>query len=113
MKALMFLLGMFDSVNKCLVGETEARSIIQHQKLKRAMHSVRQIVKCDEGAFQVLLIPNALGLARAQSDGMQSGAHSNMYWWLNGETEPQRRRQYLNCSLSEVSDFQVLIIGWS
>ena len=52
MKALMFLLGMFDHSNNCQVGEAEARSVMQQQELKRAMHSVRQMVKCDQGALQ-------------------------------------------------------------
>ena len=67
-------------MKKGLVGEAEARSITQHQELKRAMHSVRQIVKCDERAFQALLVLNALGLARAQGDVMPGGEHHNMYW---------------------------------
>ena len=40
MKALMFLLGMFDSTNNCQVGETEARSFLQLQELKQAMSSL-------------------------------------------------------------------------
>ena len=39
MKALMFLLGMFDSVNSCYVGETEAHSIMRHQEVRNAMQS--------------------------------------------------------------------------
>ena len=37
MKALMFLLGMLDSVNSCHVGETEAHSITHHQEIRKAM----------------------------------------------------------------------------
>ena len=44
-KALMFLLGMFDSVNNCHVGETEAHPIIHHQEIGKARQSVRRLVK--------------------------------------------------------------------
>ena len=53
MKALMFLLGMFDSVNSCHVGETEAHSIIHHQEIRKAMQSVRRLVKCEDSPLQI------------------------------------------------------------
>jgi len=58
MKALMFLLGMFDSASNCQVGETEARSILQLQELKQAMSSLRRLMKSDEqssGALQLVI----------------------------------------------------------
>ena len=63
MKALMCLLGMFDSVNSCHVGETEAHSIIHHQEIRKAMQSVRRRVKCEDSPLQILVLMSALGLA--------------------------------------------------
>ena len=52
MSGLMFLLGMFDSVNSCHVGEIEAHSIIHHQVLRKAMQSVRRLVKCEDSPLR-------------------------------------------------------------
>ena len=43
MKALMFLLGTFDSVNNCQVGEAEAHTIV-HQQATEASHAICQEV---------------------------------------------------------------------
>jgi len=62
MTALMFLLGMFDSVSNCQVGETEARSILQFQEPKQAMSSLRRLMKSDDqssGALQLVMFMNA------------------------------------------------------
>ena len=82
MKALMFLLGMFDSVNSCHVGETEAHSIIHHQEVGKVMQSVRRLVKCDDSPLQILVLMSALGLARGQRsvDHFASFAVGN--WWM-------------------------------
>ena len=56
MGALMFLLGMFDSVNSCHVGETEAHSIIHHQEGRKAMHWVWHVVKAVQISLQVFLL---------------------------------------------------------
>ena len=85
MKALMFLLGMFDSFNNCQVGEVEARSILQHQELKQAMSSLRRLMKSDvesSGALQLVMFMNALSLARGD-DGMTTvSIHgAGWRWW--------------------------------
>ena len=67
MRALMFLLGMFDSMNNCHVGEVEARAILQQQDLKQAMSSLRRLMKSDvdaSGALQLMMFMNALSVAR-------------------------------------------------
>ena len=86
MKALMFLLGMFDSFNNCQVGEVEARSILQHQELKQAMSSLIRLMKSDvetSGALQLVMFMNALSLARGD-DGMTAvSIHgAGWKWWL-------------------------------
>ena len=91
MKALMFLLGMFDSFNNCQVGEVEARSILQRQELKQAMSSLRRLMKSDvetSGALQLVLFMNALSSARGD-DGMGDDSVTTVSihgagwrWWL-------------------------------
>ena len=71
MKASMFLLGMFDSVNSCHVGETEGHSIIHHQEVRKAMQSVTRLVKCGDSPLQILVLMSALGLARGQDNAEQ------------------------------------------
>ena len=81
MRALMSLLGMFDSVNSCHVGETEAHSIIHHQEVRKAMQSVRRLVKCDDSPLQILVLMSALGLARGQDNAEQfTSVVGN--WWM-------------------------------
>ena len=87
MKALMFLLGMFDSFNNCQVGEVEARSILQHQELKQAMSSLRRLMKADvetSGALQLVMFMNALSLARGDNDEITTASvHGGGWkWWL-------------------------------
>ena len=87
MKALMVLLGMFDSSNNCHVGEVEARSILQHQELKQAMSSLRRLMKSDvdaSGALQLVMFMNALGLARGNNDELAAASvHGGGWkWWL-------------------------------
>ena len=67
----VFLLGMFDSVNSCHVGETEAHSIIHHQEAGKATQSVRRLVKCGDSHLQILVLMSALGLARGQGNADQ------------------------------------------
>ena len=81
MRALMSLLGMFDSVNSCHVGETEAHSIIHRQEVRKAMQSVRRLVKCDDSPLQILVLMSALGLARGQDNAEQfTSVVGN--WWM-------------------------------
>ena len=86
MKALMFLLGMFDSFNNCQVGEVEARSILQHQELKQAMSSLRRKMKSDvetSGALQLVMFMNALSLARGDDGVTTVSIHgAGWRWWL-------------------------------
>ena len=82
MKALMLLLGMFDSVNSCHVGETEAHSIIHHQEIRKAMQSVRRLVKCEDSPLQILALMSALGLARGQGSADQSTSFAVGSWWM-------------------------------
>ena len=89
MKALMFLflLGMFDSMNNCQVGEVEARTILQHQELKQSMSSLRRLVKSDvdaSGVLQLVMLMNALGLARGDGDELATtSVHGvGLRWWL-------------------------------
>ena len=82
MKALMFLLGMFDSVNSCHVGETEAHSIIHHQEIRKAMQSARRLVKCEDSPLQVLVLMSALGLARGQGNADQSTSFAVGSSWM-------------------------------
>ena len=82
MKALMFLLGMFDSVNSCHVGETEAHSIIHHQEVRKAMQSVRRLVKCDDSPLQILVLMSGLGLARGQGSADQFTSFAVGNWWM-------------------------------
>ena len=84
MKALMFLLGMFDSVNSCHVGETEAHSIIHRQEVRKAMQSVRRLVKCEDSPLQILVLTRALalGLARGQGSADQLTSFAVSNWWM-------------------------------
>ena len=82
MKALMFLLGMFDSVNSCHVGETEAHSIIHRQEIRKAMQSVRRLVKCEDSPLQILVLMSALVLARGQGSADQSTSFAVGSWWM-------------------------------
>ena len=82
MKALMFLLGMFDSVNSCPVGETEAHSIIHQQEIRKAMQSVRRLVKCEDSHLQILVRMSAWGLARGQGSADQSTSFAVSSWWM-------------------------------
>ena len=81
-KALMFLLGMFDSVNNCQVGEAEAHTIVHQQEVKRAMQSVRRLVKNDDSTLKVLVLMNALGLAPGQHGALQSTGLIAVSWWM-------------------------------
>ena len=82
-KALMFLLGMFDSVNNCQVGEAEANAIVHQQEVKRAMQSVRRLVKSDDTtSLKALVLMNALGLARGQHGALQSTGLGSVSWWM-------------------------------
>ena len=81
MKALMFLLGMFDSVNNCQVGGAEAHTIVHQQEVKRAMQSVRRLVKSDDTTLKALVLMNALGLARGQHGALQSTGLGSVSWW--------------------------------
>ena len=80
MRALMFLFGMFDSVNSCHVGETEAHSIIHHQEVRKAMQSVRRLLKCEDNPLQILVLMSALGLARGQGSAEQSTSFAVDSW---------------------------------
>ena len=82
MKGLMFLLGMFDRVNSCHLGETEANSIIHHQEIRKAMQSVRRLVKCEDSPLQILVLMSALGLARGQGNADQSTSFDVGSWWM-------------------------------
>ena len=82
MKALMFLLGMFDSVNSCHVGETEAHSIIHHQEIRKGMQSVKRLVKCEDSPVQILVLMSALGLARGQGNADQFTSFNVGNWWM-------------------------------
>ena len=82
MKALMFLLGMFDSVNSCHVGEREAHSIIHHQEIRKAMRSVRRLVKCEDSPLQILVLMSALRLARGQGSADQFASFAVGSWWM-------------------------------
>ena len=82
MRALMFLLGMFGSVNNCQVVETEAHTIVHQQEVKRAMQSVRRLVKSDDNTLKVLVLMNALGLARGQRGALQSTGLMAVSWWM-------------------------------
>ena len=78
----MFLLGMFDSVNSCHVGETEAHSMIDHQEIRKAMQSVRRLVKCEDSPLQILVLMSALGLARGQGNADQFTSFAVGSWWM-------------------------------
>ena len=82
MKALMFLLGMFDSVNSCHVGETAAHSIIHHQEIRKAMQSVRRLVKCEDSPLQISVLMSAWGLARPQGNADQFTSFAVGKWWM-------------------------------
>ena len=82
MKALMFLLGMFDSVNSCHVGETEAHSMIHHQEIRKAMQFVRRLVKREDSPLQILVLMSALGLARGQGNADPSTSFAVDSWWM-------------------------------
>ena len=78
----MFLLGMFDSVNSCHVGETEAHSSIHHQEIGKALQSVRRPVKCEDSPLQILVLMSALSLARGQGNADQSTGFAGGSWWM-------------------------------
>ena len=85
MRALMFLLGMFDSMNNCHVGEVEARAILQQQDLKQAMSSLRRLMKSDvdaSGALQLMMFMNALSVARGMDDSATASNHVGWGWWF-------------------------------
>ena len=82
MRALMFLLGMFESVNSCHAGETEAHSTIYHPEIRKAMQSVRRLVKCEDSPLQILVLMSALGLARGQGSADQSTSFAVGSWWM-------------------------------
>ena len=82
MKALMCRLGMFDSVNNCQVGEAEAHTIVHQPEVKRAMQSVRRLVKSGDNSLKVLVLMNGLGLAREQHGALQSTGLVAVSWWM-------------------------------
>lgn len=85
-KAVMFLLGMFDSSNNCQVGETEALSILRLQEMKQAMSSLRRLMESDDhsSALQLVMFMNALGLARGDGDNETNISTSDIGYkcWL-------------------------------
>ena len=79
------LIGMFDSMNNCHVGEVEARAILQQQDLKQAMSSLRRLMKSDvdaSGALQLMMFMNALSVVRGMDDSATASNHVGWGWWF-------------------------------